>query len=115
MSEAAWTDAMKRRDSTNCHAEGVEQVMYALIARVPTSGVANFQQYEDAVLPLLGEHGGHLDRRVRSADGTLEIHLLVFDSPTGLERFRADPRRAALSSLLRAAGPELELTRVLPV
>ena len=93
----------------------VERVTYALIARVPRKGVADFQAYEEAVLPLLDEHGGRLDRRVRSADGTLEIHLLVFDSPQALERLRADPRRSAAQPLLQAAEPELELVQVFPV
>ena len=93
----------------------MEHVTYALIARVPPDRVAEFQAYEHAVLPLLAEHGGQLDRRVRSLDGTLEIHLLVFDSPQGLARFRSDPRRAAAQPLLQAAAPELELIDVVHV
>jgi uncharacterized protein (DUF1330 family) len=89
--------------------------MYALIVRIPPDGVARFQAYERAVLPLLGEHGGRLDRRVRSVDGTREIHLLAFDSPQGFERFRADPRRSAAQPLLQAAAPDVELIEVAPV
>jgi uncharacterized protein (DUF1330 family) len=96
-------------------AAGVQQVTYVLIARVPPEGVRQFQAYEQTVLPLLGEHGGRLDRRLRSLDGTLEIHVLVFDSPHALERFRSDPRRAAVQPLLTAAAPQVELIEVVPV
>ncbi|HEU0101354.1 MAG TPA: hypothetical protein VFR07_03465 [Mycobacteriales bacterium] len=88
------------------------EVTYAVIARVPPHGVQHFQEYEDAVLALLPAHGGRLDRRVRSADGILEIHLVVFDSADGLERFRSDPRRLAAAGLLHRSGAELELTHV---
>ena len=90
-------------------------MMYALIARVPNHGVADFQAYEDTVLPLLAEHGGHLDRRVRSRDGTLEVHLLLFESDESLDRFRADPRRVAANPMLDAASADLELIQVLSV
>lgn len=89
-------------------------VTYVLIARVPPAGVADFHAYEALVLPLLPEHGGRLDRRVRSADGTLEVHLLVFTSAQSLAAFRADPRRAAAARLLEASGADLELTPVVP-
>ncbi len=52
---------------------------------------------------------------MRSADGTLEVHLLVFESDEALEAFRADPRRSAAAPLLQAAGAELELIQVLSV
>lgn len=89
-------------------------VTYALIARVPPGGVADFLAYEALVLPLLPEHAGRLDRRVRSADGTLEVHLLEFASAQSLADFRADPRRAAAAHLLEASGADLELTSVVP-
>lgn len=57
-----------------------------------------FEAYEAAVLPLVPEHGGSLDARVRSLDGTFEFHLLSFPSPGAFDRFRADPRRERLES-----------------
>jgi hypothetical protein len=83
-----------------------------LTARVPVSGVTRFQAYEDVVLPLLGEHGGTLQRRLRNADGTIEVHIVHFGSSEGLARFRNDPRRAAASPLLTASGAITELVEV---
>lgn len=48
-------------------------VRYVLIADVPADGVDAFREYENAVLPLLGEHGSRLERRLRSADGHREV------------------------------------------
>jgi hypothetical protein len=51
-------------------------------------------------LPLLGRHGGRLERRLRTADARTEIHLLSFPSRTGYESYLADPDRAVLRPLL---------------
>ena len=69
----------------------------ALVAKIPASGVDDFQAYEDAVLPLLPDHGGRLERRLRNADGTLEVHIVSFASRAGFDSFRNDPRRTAAS------------------
>jgi hypothetical protein len=84
-------------------------VTYVLIARVPDAGIATFQRYEDAVLPLLAEHGGHLARRLRSPAGDVEVHLVEFAGPGGLAAYRADPRRARHAALLEASGATMEL------
>ena len=56
--------------------------------------------YEDQVLELLGEHGGRLLARMRSADGPWsEVQLIEFVSEDGLESFQQDPRRLALGAL----------------
>ena len=52
------------------------------------------------MLPLLARHGGRLERRLRTADGRTEVHLLSFASRAGFDAFRADPDRAALQPLL---------------
>ena len=57
--------------------------------------------YEDAVLPLLVDHGARvLYRGVRAAgqDPTLpvEVHLLWFPSRAAFDAYLADPRRGAL-------------------
>jgi len=90
-------------------------VIYVLIARIPVADVPSFRAYEEVVLPLLPEHGGRLDRRMQSADGTLEVHLLEFETEDALATFRADARRVAATRLLGSAQPELELVRMVDV
>ena len=80
-----------------------------LTARVPVAGVAQFQAYETQVLPLLAVHGGTLERRLRNADGTIEVHIVHFGSAEGLAGFRNDPRRAAASHLSTASGAVTEI------
>ena len=70
---------------------------------VPGASVAAFGRYEDAVLPLLARHGGRLDRRLRSADGTTEVHVLSFAGESGYRDFLADPERGAHRTLLDGA------------
>jgi hypothetical protein len=84
------------------------RLTYVLIARVPPDGVARFQAYEDAVLPLLGEFGGLLERRLRNDGGTIEVHIVSFVSDRNAQRFRSDPRRAALSHLFEASAASTE-------
>ncbi len=84
-------------------------LVLALIARVPASGVSDFQAYEARVLPILGEYGGTLERRLRNADGTIELHVLRFDSRDGLDRFRQDKRRIEAAPLLQRSGATVEL------
>ena len=91
---------------------GENGLTLVLTARVPASGIAQFQAYEAKVLPLLAEHGGTLERRLRSADGTFEMHILHFKTRSGFESFRNDPRRHALSLLLSSSGAVFELTEV---
>lgn len=87
-------------------------LLLALVARVPPEGVADFQAYEAAVLPLLADHGGALERRLRKTDGTVEIHLVAFPSEAALAAFRADPRRAALAPLVERSDAVFELLQV---
>ncbi len=77
--------------------------------------MAEFQAYEGRVLPLLAEHGGHVERRLRSADERVEVHIVAFDSPAGLAAYVADPRREALAPLLARSGAEIELLEVADV
>ncbi len=84
-------------------------VLLALVARIPASGVAAFQAYEDAVLPLLPRHGGSLQRRLRTADGTVEMHVVHFQSRAGFDSFRADPCRVAAAHLMTASGASTEV------
>src|SRR5580692_13038144 len=88
--------------------ETAQRPTFVLIARVPMEGVASFQEYEDAVLPLLGEFGGLLERRLRNADGTVEVHIVSFDSEQSFQRFRSDPRRASFAHLIEASAASIE-------
>ena len=83
-----------------------------LVARIPADGLEAYAAYEDAVLPLLARHGAELQRRLRTADGTTEVHLVHFASADGFAAFRADPDRAAVQHLLEASGAVTELHEV---
>jgi hypothetical protein len=82
------------------------------IFRVPASGQDAFKTYEDAVLPLLADHGGALQRRLRTEDGGAEVHIIRFQSASQVEAYRADPRRIAHSGLFDASGAVAEVLTV---
>ena len=90
-------------------------VTLVMTARVPMAGVARFQAYEKLVLPLLADHGGDLQRRLRNADGTIEVHIVRFPSADRLARFRADPRRIAAAPLLTASAAVIEVFEAMDV
>jgi hypothetical protein len=54
-----------------------------------------FEAYEARVLPLLGKHGGQLEMRVRSVDGSCETHLLFFPHAQAYQNYLSDPDRVA--------------------
>lgn len=85
------------------------RLTFVLIARVAPDGIATFQAYEEAVLPLLSEFGGVLERRLRNSDGTTEVHIVSFDTDENFQRFRHDPRRASLAHLLETSAAKTEL------
>ncbi len=82
---------------------------FVLIARIPAEGIADFRAYEDAVLPLLPEFNGCLERRLRNPDGTVEMHIVSFASDADFQNYRNDPRRAAQARLLEKSSARLEL------
>jgi len=84
-------------------------VTFVLIVRIPTEGVEDFRAYEEAVLPLLPEFNGHLERRLRSSDGTVEMHIISFASDADFQNYRNDPRRTAQAWLLEKSSAKLEL------
>ena len=58
-------------------------------------------EYEDAVLAMVGEHGGKILQRVRGdgRDGNpLEVHLYEWPSATAREAYMSDPRRVAMAA-----------------
>ena len=79
-------------------------MLLTAIARIPPDGVPDYLAYEDRVLPLLAEHGAALERRLRTADGTTEVHLVRFPSQAAVEAFMRDPRRDEHRPLLEASG-----------
>jgi hypothetical protein len=91
------------------------ELTLAVIARIPREGIADFQGYEARVLPLLAEHGGVLERRLRNGDGTLEMHVLRFASRAGLEAYRADARRQQAAPQLERSGAAMEVVEVTDV
>jgi antibiotic biosynthesis monooxygenase (ABM) superfamily enzyme len=84
-------------------------VTFVLIARISPEGVEAFRAYEDAVLPLLPEFNGSLERRLRNPDGTIEIHIVSFTSEADFQNYRNDARRAAHARLLEKSSAKLEL------
>ena len=89
--------------------ENENVLTFVLIARIPPNGVNAFRAYEDQVLPLLNEHGGRLQRRLRNELGTLELHIISFPSDVAFQNYRADPRRTAATPLLETSSAKLEL------
>ena len=79
-------------------------VTTVLIARIPAEGIADFRAYEDAVLPLLPEFNGRLERRLRNQDGTVEMHIVSFASEADFQNYRNDPRRTAQAWLLKKSS-----------
>lgn len=58
-------------------------------------------EYEDAVLALVGEHGGKVLQRIRGdgRDGNpLEVQLYEWPSANAREAYMSDPRRIAMSA-----------------
>jgi hypothetical protein len=87
-------------------------VLLTAIARIPVEGVPDYLAYEDRVLPLLADHGATLERRLRTTDGTTEVHILRFPSQAALEAYMGDPRRHEHRPLLEASGATTEVLSV---
>jgi hypothetical protein len=90
-------------------ASQTERATYAVVIRIPTEGIDDFRAYEDAVLPLLPEFKGSLERRLRNPDGTIELHILSFASDADRRGYLGDPRRAAQTWLLERSSARSEL------
>lgn len=84
-------------------------VTFVLVARIPMEGIEAFRAYEDAVLPLLSEFNGRLERRLRNPDGTVEVHVVSFTSDADFQNYRNDPRRTAQAWLLEKSAAKLEV------
>jgi hypothetical protein len=86
-----------------------DEPTFTVIARIPPDGIADFHAYEAAVLPLLLEHHGKLDRRLVNEDGTVEVHIVSFASSADFESYRTDARRLEHSGLLDRSNAKIEL------
>jgi hypothetical protein len=84
-------------------------VTFVLIVRLPPEGIEDFRAYEDAVLPLLPEFNGRLERRLPNPDGSVEMHIISFASDADFQNYRNDPRRTAQAWLLEKSSAKLEL------
>ena len=89
--------------------------VYAMVARVPGDGIEPFAAYEARVLPLLAEHGGTLERRLRSADARIELHLVSFPSDEAFVSYRDDAQRGEQRHLLERSGAVVELLELYEV
>jgi hypothetical protein len=92
--------------------EGPVALTFLMLARLPEGQLDAFDAYESVVLPLLAEHGGRLERRLRTVDDRLEAHLVSFPSDEHFAAYRADPRRACAAPLLDRSGAAIELLAV---
>jgi len=99
----------------NATASQSSRVTFVLIVRIPAQGIEDFRAYEDAVLPLLPEFNGRLERRLRNPDGTIEMHVVSFESDADFQSYRNDPRRTAQAWLLERSSAKLELLPVVNV
>ena len=90
-------------------ADQTNLITFVLIAQMPKEGIEDFRAYEYAVLPLLPEFNGRLERRLRSPDGTIEMHIISFASDADFRNYRNDPRRTAQAFLLEKSCAKLEL------
>jgi hypothetical protein len=78
-----------------------ESFTLAFVGHADAASAAAAISYEDAVLPLLADHGAELRYRGRRAGDQdaslpLEVHLIWFPSRGAFEAYLADERRIAL-------------------
>ncbi|RST14396.1 N-acetyltransferase [Streptomyces sp. WAC05374] len=81
----------------------------AVLLDFPADAAADALAYEERVLSLLPRHGGRLERRLRTADGLSEVHLLTFPSEDAYRAYLADPGRTPDG---RITARVLEVTEV---
>ena len=96
-------------------ASETNRVTYVIIIRIPAEGIEHFQAYEDAVLPLLPEFNGRLERRLRNPDGTIETHIISFASDADRQNYLNDPRRKAQAWLFERSSAKSESLRMVIV
>jgi enamine deaminase RidA (YjgF/YER057c/UK114 family) len=90
-------------------------ITLVLVVDLAADAVEPFEAYERRVLPLLERHGGRLDRRLRTADGHTEIHVLSFADRSGYDAYVAEPDRAAARRVLDGLDIDRRLLEVTDV
>jgi hypothetical protein len=80
--------------------ESGERLIIVMLADIPEDGISAFQQYESRVLPMLDRYGGRLERRLRTSDSRVEVHIVSFVDRAGLHSYMADPDRMAHREVL---------------
>lgn len=78
-----------------------EPVTIAFVGHATPAQAEAATAYEDAVLPLLGDHGAELLYRGRRAEGQdaslpLEVHLIRFPNRASYDAYISDDRRLTL-------------------
>lgn len=99
-----------RRVTIPSPAELTDELLIVAIVEMAPGHAEAGRRYEDAVLALLDRHGASVERRMRSADSAVEVHVIRFRSRAGYESFMVDPDRLAHREELGDAAPS---TRVL--
>lgn len=78
-----------------------EPIILAFVGHATPELADRAAAYEDAVLPLLADHGARLVYRGRRKDGQdatlpFEVHVLWFPNRAAFDAYLADDRRAEL-------------------
>jgi len=97
---------------TSGSSETEQEILLVAIVQMAAGSIEQGRDYEDFVLARLGEHGGSLERRARTADAATEVHLIRFSSRAGYESFLADPERTAYRERLGVAAPSTKVLEV---
>lgn len=84
-------------------------VVVVVIARPSADAWDAFLRYEETVLPLLGRHGGTVERRLRARDAHLEVHVLSFPDPVRYAEFLNDQERATARTQLQGYDIEQQV------
>lgn len=91
------------------------ELTLVIIADVSPEAVTAFLDYEQKVLTLLPRHGGRLERRLRSRDGSAEVHVISFASRSGYQTYLADPERTLHRPLIEKFAIRQRLLEVIDV
>jgi hypothetical protein len=83
------------------HRDPSQPFTLAFVGYTTAASAERAGEYEDAVLPLLTDHGARVVYRGRRASGEdaalpFEVHLLWFPNQAALDAYLADDRRAEL-------------------
>ena len=96
----------ERSAGSEADADGL---LLTVLFRLGGADLDVFERYEAGVLPLLAKHGGTLERRVRSIDSSLELHVIRFSDREAFDRFRDDEHRVNLAPLLAQSRVTVEI------